>query len=270
VSVRELPELVRGMKNYLSHLAEAGEWFAPRLRPVPSPPRGTPGEALNGLRAQVLECVLCGELARTRKTVVFGAGSDHARLVFVGEAPGHDEDLQGLPFVGKAGQLLTKMIEAMGLRREDVFIMNVLKCRPPGNRNPLPGEIMNCEPYLVRQIEILRPQVICALGNFAAQVLLRSDRSISHLRGRFYDYRGIKVLPTFHPAYLLRNPAEKRKAWEDMKLIMAELGPASLSRDRRLAQAGPSRPDGPTRPSGHPPLDQVGPSHPLGLPGNGK
>ncbi len=166
-----------------------------------------------------LECALSG----SRTQVVFGAGNPSARLMFVGEAPGFEEDRQGLPFVGAAGQLLTKIIEAMKLRREDVYIANCLKCRPPQNRNPLPGEIAACQPILRRQLEIIRPRVICALGKFAAQTLLGTTEPITRLRGRFFDYGGAKLMPTFHPAYLLRNPADKKLAWEDMKKVMKEL-----------------------------------------------
>lgn len=192
-------------------------------------PENTPGqewglkERLMKYREMVLHCQKCAELARTRKTVVFGSGNVKARLMFVGEAPGHDEDVQGLPFVGKAGQLLTKIIESIGLERKQVFIANVLKCRPPGNRQPQPDEILNCEPYLIHQIECIQPVIICALGTFAAQTLLKRGENISRLRGRFYDYHGAKVLCTYHPAYLLRNPEDKRKVWEDMKMIKREL-----------------------------------------------
>jgi len=143
--------------------------------------------------------------------------------MFVGEAPGFDEDRQGEPFVGAAGQLLTRIIEAIQLRREEVYIANILKCRPPNNRNPLPDEIALCRPYLDRQIELIRPRIICALGKFAAQTLLATDTPISRLRGRFHDYRGTPVMPTFHPAYLLRNPGGKRAVWEDMQQIQAAL-----------------------------------------------
>ncbi|MBI4357846.1 MAG: uracil-DNA glycosylase [Candidatus Omnitrophica bacterium] len=190
---------------------------------TPTTERLGPKEELLSLRESVVRCTKCEELAMTRKTVVFGSGHARAKLVFVGEAPGQEEDLQGLPFVGKAGQLLTKIIESIGLKREHVFICNVLKCRPPGNRNPSPNEISNCEPYLFKQLEIIGPKIICALGTFAAQALLKTDASISSLRGRFYDYRGVKLMCTFHPAYLLRNPDDKRKVWEDMKMIHAEL-----------------------------------------------
>lgn len=168
---------------------------------------------------QALICKRCG-LHKTRNNVVFGAGNTNAALVFVGEAPGMEEDLQGLPFVGRAGKLLTKIIEAMGLKRQQVYIANILKCRPPNNRNPLPTEIITCEDYLIRQIELISPKVICALGKFAAQTLLRVETPISRLRGKFFDYHGIKLMPTYHPAYLLRNPQDKRLVWEDMKKIM--------------------------------------------------
>jgi len=217
-------DAIRKTKAYLSYLTENGETLFPRCVSVEGSAKPSSGrEQLLDLREEVLPCMKCDELAKTRRHVVFGAGNAKAKLVFVGEAPGGEEDRQGLPFVGRAGQLLTKIIEAMKLTREEVFICNVLKCRPPGNRNPLPNEIMNCEPYLIRQLEIIQPKVICALGKFAAQMLLKSDLPISRLRGQFHEYHGIKVLPTFHPAYLLRNPGEKKKTWEDMKMIMAEL-----------------------------------------------
>lgn len=175
------------------------------------------------LGREVAGCQLC-ELAKTRKNVVFGDGDPAARIVFVGEAPGADEDEQGLPFVGKAGQLLTNIIKAMGLKREDVYICNILKCRPPGNRNPLPEEISLCEPYLKRQLQLISPQIICALGAFAAQTLLKTETPITRLRGRFQVYEGIKIMPTYHPAYLLRNPSAKKQVWEDIQLIMKEIG----------------------------------------------
>lgn len=193
--------------------------------PVPRPDsqKETAKEKLLQLREKVLSCTLCGELCRTRKSVVFGSGNVKARLMFVGEAPGYEEDQQGLPFVGPAGQLLTKIIESIGLSRQDVFIANVLKCRPPQNRQPKPDEILNCEPYLKQQIELINPQIICALGTFAAQTLLKRGESISRLRGHFIDWDGRRVMCTFHPAYLLRNPEDKRKVWEDMKMIKKEL-----------------------------------------------
>ncbi len=178
--------------------------------------------SLSSLEKEVTLCRKC-ELYKTRKNVVFGAGDPKAKLMFVGEAPGMEEDLRGLPFVGRAGQLLTRIIEAIGLKRKDVYIANILKCRPPGNRNPLPTEILTCEEYLIRQIDLIKPKVICALGKFAAQTLLRTEVSITGLRGKFQEYYGIKVMPTFHPAYLLRNPQGKRLVWEDMKKIKREL-----------------------------------------------
>jgi uracil-DNA glycosylase len=179
--------------------------------------------SMEGLRARVAGCRLCG-LADTRTKTVFGEGSENARLMFIGEAPGADEDEQGRPFVGRAGQLLTKIIESIGLKREEVFIGNILKCRPPGNRNPLPGEIEKCSPYLREQIKRINPGVICALGKFAAQTLLGTEATISSLRGRFHDYHGIKLMPTYHPAYLLRNSSGKKDVWEDMQAIARELG----------------------------------------------
>lgn len=216
---------VRKTRAYLDLMLQNGEEFLPRPEvAVTQHAMVSQRDELMAFREKVLPCVQCPQLAKMRKHVVFGSGNPHAGLVFVGEAPGAEEDRQGLPFVGEAGQLLTKIILAMKLRREDVFICNVLKCRPPQNRNPLPDEIRNCEPYLIRQLEIIRPKVICALGNFAAQTLLRTDRSISSLRGHFFDYHGIKVMPTYHPAYLLRNPADKKLVWADMQLVMRELG----------------------------------------------
>jgi len=167
-------------------------------------------------------CQKC-PLGRMRKNSVFGSGNINAKLMFVGEAPGHEEDLQGLPFVGEAGQLLTKIIEAMGIKREDVYICNILKCRPPQNRNPLPDEISTCIDYLYSQIEMIKPKVICGLGKFASQTLLKTETPISKLRGSWHEYRGIKFMPTYHPAYLLRNPGDKKLVWEDMKMIMKEI-----------------------------------------------
>jgi DNA polymerase len=175
------------------------------------------------LRDRAMDCVKCTNLASSRKKVVWGVGDINSPIMFVGEAPGADEDIQGEPFVGRAGQLLTKIIEAIGLRREDVYIANVIKCRPPGNRNPEPDEIVECEPFLLRQIQTVRPRVIVALGTFAAHALLHTDAPISRLRGTFHDYQGAKLLPTFHPAYLLRSPERKRDVWEDMKKVRAVL-----------------------------------------------
>jgi len=178
-----------------------------------------PSEALAAVRADIGDCTRCKLHSLGRRQIVFGVGNPNADLMFVGEAPGGDEDVQGIPFVGRAGQLLTKIIEAINLRRDDVYIANVIKCRPPENRNPEPDEVGQCEPFLFRQIEIVRPKVIVALGKFAAQTLLQTQDPISRLRGRVYAYRGAKLIPTFHPAYLLRNPSSKREVWEDMKMV---------------------------------------------------
>jgi len=189
-----------------------------------SAPSGTfvGAEGLAAVRSELGDCQRC-KLCTGRKNLVFGVGNPRAHLVFVGEGPGADEDEQGEPFVGKAGQLLTKMIEAMGYRREDVYICNVVKCRPPGNRNPEPDEIAACEPFLQKQLAAIAPRMIVTLGKFAAQCLLRDDSPISRLRGNFRSYDGVPLMPTFHPAYLLRDPTKKKEAWEDLKLVMASL-----------------------------------------------
>jgi DNA polymerase len=179
---------------------------------------------LEVLQQEVAGCTLCGELALARTQTVFGVGNPQARLVFLGEAPGADEDRLGEPFVGRAGQLLNKILEACKLRREDVYILNILKCRPPGNRNPLPDEAANCRRYLDRQLELIGPEFICCLGSVAAQNLFGTTESIGRMRGKTYDYHGAKVVCTYHPAYLLRNPGAKGAAWEDFKFLMREMG----------------------------------------------
>jgi len=176
-------------------------------------------DALAAVRADIGDCTRCKLHTLGRKHIVFGVGNPDAELMFVGEAPGADEDEQGIPFIGRAGQLLTKIIEAIGMKREDVYIANVIKCRPPQNRNPEPDEVATCEPFLFQQIDSIKPKVIVALGKFGAQTLLRTLEPISKLRGRIFEYRGSKLIPTFHPAYLLRNPSSKREVWEDMKLV---------------------------------------------------
>jgi len=180
---------------------------------------GHRSETLEEIRNDLGDCKRC-KLWKDRTNIVFGVGDPKARLVFVGEGPGYDEDRQGEPFVGKAGQLLTKIIEAMKLSRDRVYICNVVKCRPPQNRNPEPDEIKACFPFLKRQLESISPDFICALGSVAANRLLEKEVFISRVRGRFFDYRGIKVMPTYHPAYLLRNPDKKREVWEDVQKIM--------------------------------------------------
>jgi uracil-DNA glycosylase len=180
------------------------------------------GETLDSIRSDIGDCQRC-KLAPTRTTIVFGSGNPNADIVFVGEAPGYEEDQQGLPFVGEAGRLLTKIIESTGIKREDAYICNILKCRPPGNRNPEPDEVLVCSPFLKRQIAAIRPKIVCCLGKFAAQTLLQNAAPISRLRGEFHDIDGMRVIATFHPAYLLRSPEKKREVWEDMKQIRAEL-----------------------------------------------
>ena len=183
-----------------------------------------PRWTLEEIREDIGDCTRCKLATLGRRQVVFGVGNPVADLMFVGEAPGADEDIQGVPFVGRAGQLLTKMIEAMGFARDDVYIANVVKCRPPENRNPEPDEIESCEPFLFRQIESVRPKVIIALGAFAAKTLLRTQDPISRLRGRVFEYHGAQLVPTFHPSFLLRSPGQKKYAWEDLKKALALMG----------------------------------------------
>ncbi len=226
--MRELDEL----RAYLTWADEAGlRNLAPAAPPRPASTAPEPPDAreepmklavLEEVRTELGECTRC-KLHKGRHSIVFGVGDPKARLMFVGEAPGEDEDLQGIPFVGKAGQLLTKMIEAMGLRRESVYICNTVKCRPPNNRNPEPDELSACEPFLKGQLGAVRPEVIVTLGKFAAQALLREDTPISRLRGAWRTYQGIPLMPTFHPAYLLRSPGEKGKVWDDLKQVMKKL-----------------------------------------------
>ena len=211
------------------HCIDGGEVAARRV-PIrfPTAPALSPQDKLAQLQviqSEVVACTRCSELATTRTQTVFGVGNPSARLVFVGEAPGADEDAQGEPFVGRAGQLLTDIItKGMKLRREDVYILNVLKCRPPGNRTPAPNEVINCRGFLDRQLEIIRPEFLCCLGSVAAKAILNSELSIGRLRGKFHDYRGIPVLCTYHPAYLLRNPSAKKDVWDDIKVLMKRMG----------------------------------------------
>jgi uracil-DNA glycosylase len=191
---------------------------------APDPPtHPRPSTDLAAIREDIGDCVRCKLCSLGRRQIVFGVGNPNADLMFVGEAPGRDEDIQGIPFVGRAGQKLTQIIEAIGLKRDDVYIANVIKCRPPDNRNPEPDEVESCEPFLFRQIDTIKPKVIVALGTFAARSLLKTADPISRLRGRVYDYRGAKLIPTFHPAFLLRNPSCRREVWEDMKKVRALL-----------------------------------------------
>jgi DNA polymerase len=197
---------------------------APREPAEPVHVFSSQSDALAALRVEIgPQCTRCKLHTLGRRQVVFGVGNPNADLMFVGEAPGGDEDIQGEPFVGRAGQLLTKIIEAMGMARGDVYIANVIKCRPPNNRNPEPDEVERCEPFLFQQIDVVKPKVIVALGKFAAQCLLRTSDPITRIRGREYKYRSAILLPTYHPAYLLRNPSAKREVWEDMKRVRAIL-----------------------------------------------
>jgi DNA polymerase len=226
-----LAEIAADLAQRARYLASLTDIGVPEIR---GQARATPAAAarpssaggaaasLQAVRDDLGDCRRC-QLAGGRKTIVFGQGSPEARLMFVGEAPGADEDEQGLAFVGKAGQLLTKIIEAIGLSRDDVFIANVIKCRPPQNRNPEPDEILSCQPFLEAQIRTIQPRVLVGLGKFAGQWLLKTAEPISRIRGRLGDYQGIAVMPTWHPAYLLRNPAAKRDVWEDMKAVRSLL-----------------------------------------------
>jgi len=181
------------------------------------------GDTLERIREDIGDCTRC-RLHKHRTNIVFGVGNPKAELVFIGEGPGHDEDIQGIPFVGRAGQLLTQMIEAMGLRRDDVYICNVIKCRPPENRTPEKDEIATCSPFLLRQLAVIAPRVIVCLGNVAAQTLVGTHKSISTFRGQWFDFRGSRLLATYHPAYLLRNPAAKGEVWKDLQKVMTVLG----------------------------------------------
>ncbi|MCC7460789.1 MAG: uracil-DNA glycosylase [Proteobacteria bacterium] len=197
----------------------------PATAPIPKPFTASMPTSITGsleeIRATLGNCTRCA-LSKDRKNIVYGVGNPKADLVIVGEAPGRDEDLQGEPFVGAAGQLLTDILKAIGLERSDVYICNVIKCRPPNNRPPETDEIDQCSPFVQAQIDAISPKLICSLGKFATQTLLKTDQSITRLRGRFQDYKGIPLMPTFHPAYLLRNPDAKKDVWEDMKKIHAE------------------------------------------------
>jgi len=255
--------LTRGLTDYLETLQMAGVDVIPRgehlpmtptassvekqpvevpavvvpvveLPVTPSVPMGDSGldlaaedraAALQQLAAQVAQCQMCAELVGNRTQTVFGVGNPYSELVFLGEAPGADEDKQGIPFVGRAGKLLTDMIEkGMKLKRDDVYICNILRCRPPGNRNPSPDEAACCRPFLDATLQVIRPKYLCCLGAIAATNLLNSQETIGRLRGRVLDYQGIKVVCTYHPAYLLRNPSAKGAAWDDLKLLMREMG----------------------------------------------
>jgi DNA polymerase len=254
----ELLQIARQAKEHLAWLERGGVSGLPVGQPAPPAvsrqPSARPAEAqpnvagapiavapasdgggaarLAAIRQELGDCQRC-KLAGKRTNIVYGVGNPDAPLVFVGEAPGADEDRTGEPFVGAAGQLLTKMIEAMGLGREDVYICNILKCRPPGNRNPEPDEIAECEPFLKKQLAAIRPRMIVTLGKFAAQCLLRSDAPISKLRGAWKAYEGIPLMPTYHPAFLLRTPSAKREVWADLQDVMRELDRLGIVRAKK-------------------------------------
>jgi uracil-DNA glycosylase len=221
--IMEFRQAIVSLKNYLQSVQESGgpNPFAP-----PAPHSGKPArknsESLEDIRLEIGDCRRC-PLCKERKTVVFGEGNPKAALMFIGEGPGADEDAQGRPFVGRAGQLLDKMITAMKMKREDVYIANIVKCRPPGNRAPKPLETDTCTQFLERQIKAIKPKFICALGTIAAQYLLKTDKPISVMRGKFHERDGTKLMPTYHPAYLLRNPEAKKIVWEDLQMIMKEI-----------------------------------------------
>ncbi len=238
----EVLEIIRDTRAYLLLLKETGV----EEMPVKNKPevRGQKQEVrmkleegkkklrLDALLAKIGDCKRC-KLWEGRTNIVFGAGNPDTKLLFIGEGPGQEEDRQGKPFVGRAGELLTNMILAMGLTRDDVYIANVVKCRPPGNRNPETDEISACSPFLKEQINIIKPEIICALGTFASHTLLETKIKISEIRGKIHEKDGYRIIPTFHPAYLLRNPQEKRLSWEDLQIIMKELGIESEVRSKK-------------------------------------
>lgn len=226
---REAAEFVKQTRQFLEAQQQLGLDFVPGDPNAPTRERpqterdllGSGTLTLDATRQVLGECTRC-KLHPHRTQIVFGVGDPQADLIFVGEAPGADEDAQGEPFVGRAGQLLTRMIEAIGLKREEVYICNVLKCRPPNNRTPEADEIAACEPFLIAQLKAIKPKLICALGGVAVSSLLKTKTALSKLRGAFHDYQGIPLLVTYHPAYLLRNPNEKKSAWQDLQLLQKE------------------------------------------------
>jgi uracil-DNA glycosylase family 4 len=224
-TIKTLEEMKRSGVTHVEVSREILEELERPIRQEEAPPAIVDVESeMKRIETRAKTCVKCRELSGCRHSVVFGVGNTRAELMFVGEAPGRDEDLQGEPFVGRAGELLTKIITAMGLKRGDVYITNVIKCRPPENRTPLPDEVKNCLPYLLSQIELIQPKIIVALGSTALRALLDVQLGITKMRGHWYNFRGIPIMPTFHPAYLLRNPAAKREVWDDMKAVLEKMG----------------------------------------------
>ena len=214
-------EMIGNLKFYLEYLKSIGIGFLPTSEGDSEKVPRTEILTLAEVRKELGDCKRC-KLHRVRRTIVFGEGNEKSSLMVIGEGPGYDEDAQGRPFVGKAGQLLTRILQSINLTREEVYITNIVKCRPPQNRNPEPDEIQSCNPFLMKQIDVIQPKIICALGTFSTRTLLKTDTKITALRGNLFDLAGITVIPTYHPAFLLRNPERKREVWEDMKKI-AEL-----------------------------------------------
>lgn len=221
MNTSDLPEILESLKIHFEYRKSCGiNYFQePEEQKSSLPEDNQP--LLDRVVEEIGDCKRC-KLHPTRKNIVFGSGNPGARLMLVGEAPGAEEDEQGMPFVGKAGQLLTKIIEAIDLKRSDVYIANIIKCRPPSNRNPDEDEIKTCIPFLKKQIEIIAPEIVCTLGNIAARSLLDTDMGITKLRGRFHERSGLKIMPTYHPSYLLRDQSKKRETWEDMKKVKKE------------------------------------------------
>ena len=220
---QKIYEIIKDLKTYLDYLKGLGIVTFPLSESGLQTMTRSEILTLGDVQKELGDCKRC-KLHRTRRTIVFGEGNEKATLMLIGEGPGYDEDVQGRPFVGKAGQLLTKILQSINLPREEVYIANIIKCRPPQNRNPEPEEIQSCYPFLQKQIQAIRPKIICALGTFSAQTLLKTGTKITALRGKLYDLEGIKVIPTYHPAFLLRNPERKREVWEDMKKMAGWLG----------------------------------------------
>ena len=221
MNASDLPEILESLKTQFEYRKSCGINYFQKPEEQKSGLSEDNQSLLDRVVEEMGDCKRC-KLHSKRKNIVFGVGNSNARLMFVGEAPGAEEDEQGMPFVGKAGQLLTKIIEAIDLKRSDVYIANILKCRPPSNRNPEEDEIKTCIPFLEKQIEIIAPEIVCTLGNIATRAMLDTDMGITKLRGRFHERSGLKVMATYHPSYLLRDPSKKRETWEDMKKIKKE------------------------------------------------
>lgn len=218
----EFQGLLEDVKHHIQRAKEMGITELARVGAARASEPSNQAEELKNIREEIGDCKRC-KLCEKRTQIVFGVGNPRAQLMFVGEGPGRDEDLQGEPFVGRAGQLLTKMIEAMGFKRSDVYIANIVKCRPPDNRLPEPDEVEHCLPFLLKQIAAVQPKILVTLGNLASQTLLGTKTGITTLRGKFHDFHGTQLMPTYHPAYLLRNPNMKKPCWEDLKQVMAAL-----------------------------------------------